>query len=233
MSIFLLASWLDAALVSVLPFFWQRGTDDEPCVYDPTREWSLMVITTNVFTPFLIMLFCHVYTVTFALRYSRRRKIHLMERGTNATSSKYSWQSSTTSRNTTGQKKEREITRTLGLVVGAFVICWGPSTFYYFIRMVCPQCFKPSFKKIKPIMNATVKLLTFFNSCVNPIIYYWLNRVLRNAMYESLMGKARTRKKNAEKSLMRDNSTSNFNQKNKTNDREINANDCDDLVSKL
>lgn len=82
-------------------------------------------------------------------------------------------------------------------------------------------------------MNATVKLLTFFNSCVNPIIYYWLNRVLRNAMYESLMGKARTRKKNAEKSLMRDNSTSNFNQKNKTNDREINANDCDDLVSKL
>lgn len=109
MSIFLLASWLDAALVSVLPFFWQRGTDDEPCVYDPTREWSLMVITTNVFTPFLIMLFCHVYTVTFALRYSRRRKIHLMERGTNATSSKYSWQSSTTSRNTTGQKKNAKL----------------------------------------------------------------------------------------------------------------------------
>jgi hypothetical protein len=209
MTAFLIGSWLAAAVVSVLPFFWRRGTDDEPCVYDPTREWSLMVITTNVFIPFLIMLFCHVYTVSYALRYSRKRKLELLAKGNNPTSPQYEWQPASEKRDKNSLKRERDITRTLGLVVGAFVICWGPSTFYYFIQMVCPHCFAPSFKTVKPIFNAVVKLMTFLNSCVNPLIYYWLNRVLRNALYESLLGKERTRRKRAEyvSAMMQENSS--------------------------
>lgn len=188
MTAFLLISWLDAALVSVLPFFWRRGTEDEPCIYDPTREWSLMVIVTNVFTPFLIMLFCHIYTVTFALKYSRKRKLEILASGNNPTRPQYDWQPDAEARSKKSQKRERDVTRTLGLVVGAFVICWGPSTFYYFIQMVCPGCFTPGFQNVKPIFNAVVKLMTFLNSCVNPLIYYWLNRVLRHAFYRSIGG---------------------------------------------
>ncbi|CAB3981929.1 histamine H2 receptor-like [Paramuricea clavata] len=209
MTAFLVGSWLDAAIVSVLPFFWRRGTDDEPCIYDPTREWSLMVIGMNVFTPFLIMLFCHIYTVSFALRYSRKRKLELLAKGNNPTSPQYDWQPATELRDKNTLKRERDITRTLGLVVGVFVLCWGPSTFYYFIQMVCPHCFMPAFKSVKPIFNAVVKLMTFLNSCVNPLIYYWLNRVLRNALYESLLGKERMRKKRAKRvSAMMQESTS-------------------------
>ena len=192
MTAFLLGSWLCATTVSVLPFFWRRGTKDEPCIYDPTREWSLMVITMNVFIPFLIMLFCHVYTVSCALRLLRKKK---EETENHPSSPQYEWQSASEKRDKTTTKREWEITRTLGLVVGAFVICWGPSTFYYFIQMVCPHCFKPAFKPIKPIFNAVVKLMTLLNSCVNPLIYYWLNRVLRNAFYESF---SRLRRKEAE-----------------------------------
>ena len=206
---FLLGSWLCAVTVSVLPFFWRRGNEDEPCIYDPTREWSLMVITVNVFIPFLVMLFCHVYTVSYALRYSRKRKLELLAKGNNPISPQYEWQPASEKRDKTTVKRERDITRTLGLVVGAFVICWGPSTFYYFIQMVCPHCFEPGFKPIKPIFNAVVKLMTFLNSCVNPLIYYWLNRVLRNALYESLLGKKRVRKKRAEyvSAMMQENSS--------------------------
>ncbi|XP_028400866.1 dopamine receptor 2-like isoform X1 [Dendronephthya gigantea] len=236
---FLTISWLDAAVVAALPFFWQKGTEDEPCVYDPTREWSLMVITTNVFAPFLVMLFCHVYTVSYALRFSRNRKSELLEKGNNPTSSQYEWQPAVEMKDKNTQKRERDITRTLGLVVGAFVICWGPSTFYYFLRMVCPHCFQPSFKNIKPIFNAVVKLMTFLNSCVNPLIYYWLNRLLRNAFYESLLGKERMRKRNAERvsAMLRENSPVNSSShKNRsswnTKKRLLDTNDSDERTSK-
>ena len=196
MTAFLLGSWLCATTVSVLPFFWRRGTEDEPCIYDPTREWTLMAITANVFIPFLIMLFCHVYTVSCALRLLRKKKVETGKEN-NPASSQYEWQSASEKRDKKSPKRERDITRTLGLVVGAFVICWGPSTFYYFLQKVCPHCFKPAFKPIKPIFNAVVKLMTFLNSCVNPLIYYWLNRVLRNAFYESLLSKEKLRRKRA------------------------------------
>ena len=211
MTAFLMISWFDALVVSSLPFFWRKGTEDEPCIYDPTREWSLMVIVTNVFTPFLIMLFCHVYTVSYALRYSRKRKLELLAKGNNPTSPQYDWQPAKDGRDKNSLKRERDITRTLGLVVGVFVICWGPSTFYYFIQMVCPRCFTPAFKGIKPIFNAVVKLMTFLNSCMNPLIYYWLNRVLRNALYESIQGKQKIRERNAERVsalIMQENSAS-------------------------
>ena len=235
MTAFLLGSWLDAAVVSALPFFWRKGTEDEPCVYDPTREWSLMVIVANVFTPFLIMLFCHIHTVSYALRYSRKRKLELLAKGNNPTSPQYDWQPATELRDKNSLKRERDITRTLGLVVGAFVICWGPSTFYYFIRMVCPHCYKPSFKSVKQIFNAVVKLMTFLNSCVNPLIYYWLNRVLRNAFYEALLGKERSRKRRAEyvSAMMQENSSaSQCPQKNRnswnTKRRLLDTNDSDE-----
>ena len=197
MTAFLIASWLYVLIVSVLPFFWRQGNEDEPCVYDPAREWTLMVITSNVFIPFLIMLFCHIYTVSYALRYSRKRKLEFSGKRNNPTSPQYDWQPAQELRDKKPLKRERDITRTLGLVVGVFVICWGPSTFYYFIQMVCPQCFAPAFKNIKQIFKTVVKLMTLLNSCVNPLIHCWLNRVLRNAFYEAILGKERMRKRKA------------------------------------
>ena len=111
MTAFLVGSWLDAAIVSVLPFFWRKGTEDEPCIYDPTREWSLMVIGSNVFTPFLIMLFCHIYTVSYALRYSRKLKMELLAKGNNPTSPHYNWQPTSELRDKNSLKRERDITR--------------------------------------------------------------------------------------------------------------------------
>ena len=69
----LLLSWFDAALVSILPFVWQRNDTEEQCTYRLSREWSMMVILSNVCLPFMIMFACHVYTIYIALRFSRAK----------------------------------------------------------------------------------------------------------------------------------------------------------------
>lgn len=195
MTVVLVVSWLDAAVVSVLPFFWHENHAKESCTYGPTREWSMMVILANVFFPFLIMLGCHLYTVSHAIHHSRLRhdtnRLANGRRWPNITRRK----SSEDTIDAVSLKRNREISCTMGIVVGAFVFCWGPSTFYYFIRMVCPQCYSPDFEEIKQIFNAVVKLLTFSNSCLNPLIYCWLNLTLRNAFYQSLLRKSEARRR--------------------------------------
>ena len=168
----LVVFWFDAAIISVLPFFWQQKDEKEPCRYNPTKEWSIMVILVNVFFPFLIILCCHVYIVLYALR--RRRN-----KSTNSSAQRCEY------------FQNRDLTCTLSIIVGAFVFCWGPSSLYYFIKIKCPQCFGPA---VVPIFNATVKLLTFANSCLNPLIYCGLNRTFKHVLYQTLSGKSRVQR---------------------------------------
>ena len=153
-----------------------------------------MVILAKVLFPFMIMSGCHFYTVFFAARYSRlRRTSKKLADGKRCPH--FSTQLSQECQEGLPLKSDREISCTLGIVVGAFVFCWGPSTLYYFIKMVCPQCYGSAFKQVEQIFKAFVKLLTFANSCLSPLIYCWLNHSLRNACYQSLFGNRQRRKR--------------------------------------
>ena len=179
----LLLSWFDAALVSILPFIWQRNDTEEQCTYRPSREWSMMVILLNVCVPFIIMFACHYYTVCFAIRFSRAKynaktaTVVVTRRNTNERISEENRQAIL-------MKRERDITRTMAMVLGAFILCWAPSSIYYFLHMVCPQCYQPSFTQVEPVFNAVMKLLTFVNSCLNPFIYCWSNEHFRQAFWK-------------------------------------------------
>ena len=179
----LLLSWFDAALVSILPFVWQRNDTKDQCTYRPSREWSIMVILLNVCVPFIIMFACHSYTVCFAIRFSRAKynakTATVVVHGRN-TSERISEEN----RQAILMKRERDITRAMAVVLGAFILCWAPSSIYYFLHMVCPQCYQPSFKQVEPVFNAVMKLLTFLNSCLNPFIYCWSNEHFRQAFWK-------------------------------------------------
>ncbi len=195
MVIGLLLSWLDAALISMLPLIWQRKDSDELCTYRPSKGWSIMVILINVCLPFTIMFACHFYTVGFAIRFSRA-KYGATTTGTmiNAVRRNTSDKNSDEIKEAILVKRERELACTMGMVLGAFILCWAPSSVYYFLHMVCRKCYQPSFKQVEPVFNATVKLLTFLNSCLNPLIYCWLNKHLREAIYLSLLKKSEARR---------------------------------------
>lgn len=77
--------------------------------------------------------------------------------------------------------KERRAARTLGIIMGVFVICWLPFFLMYVMLPFCHQCC-PSNKLIN-----FITWLGYVNSTVNPIIYTIFNLDFRKA-FSKLLG---------------------------------------------
>ncbi|CAG0906401.1 unnamed protein product, partial [Cyprideis torosa] len=70
----------------------------------------------------------------------------------------------------------------LGLIVGAFILCWLPFFLFYLLGAVCPNrsC------EVPPIVFAVAFWLGYANSAVNPIIYTIFNKEFRAAFKKIL-----------------------------------------------
>nr|AAS05316.1 serotonin receptor [Metapenaeus ensis] len=77
--------------------------------------------------------------------------------------------------------KERRAARTLGTVMGAFVVCWLPFFLMYVILPFCPSCTSPSRK----VQNFII-WLGYLNSAFNPVIYTFFNKDFCNAVAKVL-----------------------------------------------
>ncbi|CAB3366295.1 Hypothetical predicted protein [Cloeon dipterum] len=76
--------------------------------------------------------------------------------------------------------KERRAARTLGIIMGVFVVCWLPFFLMYVILPFCTSCC-PSDKLI-----SFVTWLGYLNSALNPIIYTIFNLDFRRAFKKLL-----------------------------------------------
>jgi hypothetical protein len=177
-------TWCWAIIVSALPFFWKTEKDDG-CYFRPTNEWSMAVIVGNVLLPFLLILACqfsiYVIAIKHAILIKQQRKVSMVNRR-GSTPRTEAW------------AIERKATVSLSIVIGLFILCWGPSTLYYFLHNVSPGYFEGTFGEYEGTFNAVVKLMTFANSCFNPLVYSWLNKDFRQAFLRVL---SRKRYKNA------------------------------------
>lgn len=79
--------------------------------------------------------------------------------------------------------KERRAARTLGIIMGVFVVCWLPFFLMYVIQPFCPSCC--SLRNGKLINFIT--WLGYINSALNPIIYTIFNLDFRRA-FKKLLG---------------------------------------------
>ncbi|XP_049285793.1 putative tyramine receptor 2 [Anopheles funestus] len=77
--------------------------------------------------------------------------------------------------------KERRAARTLGIIMGVFVVCWLPFFLMYVILPFCPSCC-PTNKLIN-----FITWLGYINSALNPIIYTIFNLDYRRA-FKRLLG---------------------------------------------
>lgn len=77
--------------------------------------------------------------------------------------------------------KERRAARTLGIIMGVFVVCWLPFFLMYVIGSFCPSCC-PTEKLIN-----FITWLGYINSALNPIIYTIFNLDFRKA-FKKLLG---------------------------------------------
>ncbi|XP_024085109.1 octopamine receptor beta-3R-like isoform X3 [Cimex lectularius] len=87
----------------------------------------------------------------------------------------------TTVRTATSWRTEHKAARTLGIIMGVFMICWLPFFLWYVITTLCGDaCYCPD-------MVVTVLFwIGYFNSALNPLIYAYFNRDFREAFKNTL-----------------------------------------------
>ncbi|CAH2097219.1 unnamed protein product [Euphydryas editha] len=79
-------------------------------------------------------------------------------------------------------RAEHKAARTLGIIVGAFLLCWLPFFLWYVTTNVCGEpCETPS------VVVGVLFWIGYFNSALNPLIYAYFNRDFRDAFKNTLM----------------------------------------------
>lgn len=85
----------------------------------------------------------------------------------------------TKDRNLIKMKREHKAARTLGIIMGTFILCWLPFFLWYVAATLC-DCETP------PIVVALLFWIGYFNSTLNPLIYAYFNRDFREAFKNTL-----------------------------------------------
>ncbi|KAJ7390339.1 Beta-2 adrenergic receptor [Desmophyllum pertusum] len=134
------------------------------CLFLINQQWKYLVIFIFGFLiPLLIILFC--YGGILDVVFSRSRLTH---------------------RHGRRLATEYKTAKSLGVVTGAFVACWLPFFLTSLSFQYCESC-QSDIMNI-PAITSAVKWLHYLNSCLNPIIYAFLNPTFKIA-FRNLIGR--------------------------------------------
>lgn len=74
--------------------------------------------------------------------------------------------------------RERKATKTLGIILGAFIICWLPFFVGTLVLAICKECW------FHPVLFDFFTWLGYLNSLINPVIYTAFNDEFKQAFHK-------------------------------------------------
>ncbi|XP_051153192.1 octopamine receptor beta-2R-like isoform X1 [Leptopilina boulardi] len=87
----------------------------------------------------------------------------------------------TKDKNIMKMKREHKAARTLGIIMGTFILCWLPFFLWYLSTSLCGEdCETPD------VVIALLFWIGYTNSALNPLIYAYFNRDFREAFRNTL-----------------------------------------------
>ncbi|XP_077354006.1 alpha-1A adrenergic receptor-like [Festucalex cinctus] len=201
------ALWGLSAAISVGPLFgWKEPEPEDETVCRITEEpgYALFSALGSFYIPLAIILsmYCRVYGV--AKRETETLKkgsdgegvetegvILRVHRGNAAQTSKHEEDNGTGRyKHITGtlpkmlkMPREEKAAKTLGVVVGCFILCWLPFFLVLPIGSIFPSCKPP-----ETVFKITF-WLGYFNSCINPVIYPCFSQEFKKAFLNVLHGR--------------------------------------------
>lgn len=203
--VMLAATWLSPITISYVPIFmgWYTTSDylkyqqSNECAFKVNKPYAVISSSISFWIPCTIMIFTYLAIFKEANRqekalHARAGTAMLMQRPsrdagdkngalhTANASANANAHTPTKDRNILKMKREHKAARTLGIIMGAFILCWLPFFLYYVSTSLCETCQCPE------VVTVIMFWTGYFNSALNPIIYAYFNRDFRNAFKNTL-----------------------------------------------
>lgn len=199
-AIMLTASWIMSLLISHIPIHSGIYTTKENlfimkvcpvvCQFKVNKIYAIVSSTISFWIPIVIL--SVVYLKIFKEAKNQERKMMLSTpylksyRNSNSvdlslepTMNLKKFQSVPSNISKRNFKREHKAAKTLGIIMGCFIVCWLPFFIWYTVSNVCQEsCVFPK------IIGDVVFWIGYINSTLNPIIYAFYNREFRKAFKE-------------------------------------------------
>ncbi|XP_055677516.1 octopamine receptor beta-2R isoform X2 [Lutzomyia longipalpis] len=210
-AIMILNTWVSPALLSFVPIFagWyttEKHKQDvlehpDECNFVVNKSYAVISSSISFWIPCTIMIFTYAAIFREASRQEKQLALRqgtamLMHRHSSSGGEALSGSGSskaltlhevdldhtpTKDKHLIKMKREHKAARTLGIIMGVFILCWLPFFLWYVITTLCGEaCPCPN------IVVAVLFWIGYFNSTLNPLIYAYFNRDFREAFKDTL-----------------------------------------------
>ncbi|XP_043269309.1 octopamine receptor beta-3R-like isoform X3 [Venturia canescens] len=201
------SAWTLPALISFMPIFMGWYTTDDNllfmkenpdlCNFVANRTYAVISSCVSFWIPgfVMIVMYCKIYKEAIRQRKALSRTssnivLNSVHHHRSSTRHHHHQQlllqaaadtGTTIRQQTKSWRAEHKAARTLGIIMGAFLLCWLPFFIWYLTTSLCGDtCQCPN------VVVTIVFWIGYFNSALNPLIYAYFNRDFRDAFKDTL-----------------------------------------------